>query len=157
MYNSIKKNDTKGGDIMFMLWLTIAIVTLLLDIITSSFLFVWFTIGGMAALIAKTLNYSVQTQSVVFVSVSVVFMAVGYPLVKKTIKKTVPRTATMEEGYIGRVIIVDEDVVEKAMVKIDGIYWTIKNQGTLIKKGDKVKITGIEGNKMLVEKIKGEK
>jgi membrane protein implicated in regulation of membrane protease activity len=138
---------------MFMLWLTIAIITLLLDIITSSFLFVWFTIGGIAALIAMTLNCSEFVQWVVFISVSAVSMAVGYPLVKKTIKKTVPRTATMEEGYIGRELTVDEDVVEKAMIKIDGIYWTIKNQGTPIKKGDKVKITGIEGNKMLVEKI----
>lgn len=138
---------------MFMLWLTIAIITLLLDIITSSFLFIWFTIGGMSALIAMALNYSQFVQWIVFISVSVVFMAVGYPLVKKTIKKTVPRTATMEEGYIGRVITVDEDVIDKAMIKIDGIYWTIKNQGTLIKKGEKVKITGIEGNKMLIKKI----
>jgi membrane protein implicated in regulation of membrane protease activity len=153
LYNNIKKNDAKGGDIMFILWLSIAIVTLLLDIITSSFLFVWFTIGGMAALIAMTLNCTTFVQWVVFISISAVSMAVGYPVVKKTIKKTVPRTATMEEGYIGREIIVDEDVVEKAMVKIDGIYWTIKNQGTLIKKGDKVKITGIDGNKMVVEKI----
>jgi len=138
---------------MFMLWLTIAIITLLLDIITSSFLFIWFTIGGMSALITMSLNYSQFVQCVVFIAVSVVFMAVGYPLVKKTIKKTVPRTATMEEGYIGRVIIVDEDITEKAMIKIDGIYWTIKNQGTLIKKGEKVKIIGIEGNKMLIKKI----
>ena len=138
---------------MFMLWLTIAIITLLLDIITSSFLFIWFTIGGMSALITMSLNYSQFVQCVVFLAVSVVFMAVGYPLVKKTIKKTVPRTATMEEGYIGRVIIVDEDITEKAMIKIDGIYWTIKNQGTLIKKGEKVKIIGIEGNKMLIKKI----
>jgi len=138
---------------MFMLWLTIAIITLLLDVITSSFLFVWFTIGGIAALIAMTLGSTELVQWVVFIAVSLIFMAVGYPIVKKTIKKTVPRTATMEEGYIGREITVDEDVVEKALIKIDGIYWTIKNQGTPIKKGDKVKITGIEGNKMLVNKI----
>lgn len=138
---------------MFMLWLAIAIITLLLDIITSSFLFIWFTIGGMAALIAMTFNYSQYIQWVVFISVSVIFMAVGYPLVKKTIKKTVPRTATMEEGYIGREIIIDEDVIEKALIKIDGIYWTIKNQGTPIKKGDKVIITGLEGNKILIKKI----
>jgi membrane protein implicated in regulation of membrane protease activity len=154
LYNDKKVYYVRGGvDTMFTLWLTISIITLLLDIITSSFLFVWFTIGGMAALIAMTLNCSANVQWIVFILVSVVFMAVGYPLVKRTIKKTVPRTATMEEGYIGRELTVDEDVIEKAMVKIDGIYWTIKNQGTPIKKGDRVKISGIEGNKMLVEKI----
>jgi membrane protein implicated in regulation of membrane protease activity len=73
---------------------------------------------------------------------------------KKTLKNTVIKTSTMEEGYIGREIIVDEDVIETAKAKIDGIYWTIKNVGEPVKKGDKVKITGIEGNKLLVEKEK---
>jgi membrane protein implicated in regulation of membrane protease activity len=63
----------------------------------------------------------------------------------------------MEESYIGREITVDEDLVQTARAKIDGIYWTIKNIGEPVKKGDKVKITGLEGNKLVVKKEKLEK
>jgi membrane protein implicated in regulation of membrane protease activity len=135
------------------LWIFIGIITLILDILTSSFLFVWFTIGSISAIIALVLGHPFSVQVITFTAVSSLFLAVGYPLVKKTIKKTVKRTPTMEETYIGRVLTVDDDVIDKAVVKFDGIYWTIKNEDRTIKKGDSVRITGIEGNKLVVKKI----
>ncbi|MDF2881501.1 MAG: nodulation efficiency protein [Clostridiaceae bacterium] len=136
------------------LWIIIGAAALVADMITSVFLFVWFTIGSIAAIIAMALGYSMTVQVITFVSVSAIFMAVGYPLVKETIKKTVKKTPTMEQGYIGRKITVDEGVIEKAIIKVDGIYWTIKNIGDPIKKGDSVEICDIEGNKLLVRKAK---
>lgn len=136
-----------------MLWIVVGALTLIFDLITSAFLFIWFTIGSISAIIAIILGYGINVQIITFICVSGIFTAVGYPFVKRTIKKTVPRTPRMEERYIGREIIVDEDVVDKAIIKFEGIYWTVKNQGIAIKKGDKVKITGIEGNKILIKKI----
>lgn len=134
-------------------WIVISVAALIVDLATSAFLFLWFTIGGIAAIIAFIFNASTALQIVIFIAVSTISMAVGYPFVKKTLKGTVEKTSTMEETYIGREITVDEDIVEKAIVKIDGIYWTIKNAGEPIKKGDKITITGIEGNKLLVNKL----
>lgn len=138
---------------MWIIWLVIAVSALTIDLITSSFLFVWFTLGGILAIIADLLNYSFTVQILIFISVSALLMAIGYPIVKKTIKKTIPKTPTMEENYIGKQFIIDEDVIDKAMIKYKGIYWTIKNDGDAVKKGDKVKITGIEGNKIIIKKI----
>ncbi|PRR78317.1 hypothetical protein CLLI_17440 [Clostridium liquoris] len=121
--------------------------------ITSNLLFVWFTVGCLASLIALILNYSFTVQLITFVGVSALFMAIGYPLAREALNKTVSKTPTMEEGYIGREITVDDEVIEKAMIKLDGIYWTIKNQGEVIKKGDKAQIIGIEGNKLIVKKL----
>lgn len=139
-----------------MLWIIISVVALVIDITTSAFLFVWFTVGGIGAIIALILGASGTLQIITFIAVTAVSMAIGYPLVRRTLKGTVSKTSTMEESYIGRRITVDEDIVEKASVKIDGIYWTVKNEGTPIKKGDRVKVTGIEGNKIIVRKIEGE-
>jgi len=136
-----------------MLWIVIGVVTLVVDLITSSFLFCWFTIGAIAALIGHTAGASTGVEWVIFLTVSTIAMAIGYPLVKKVIKKSVPKVDTMEEGYIGRNLTIDEEVIEKAQVKVDGIYWTVKNMGTPIRKGDKVQIIGIEGNKLLIKKI----
>jgi membrane protein implicated in regulation of membrane protease activity len=139
------------------IWIIISVAALVIDIATSTFLFMWFTVGGIAAIIALIFGSTVTVQIMVFIAVSAVSMALGYPLVKKTLKVTVKKTPTMEESYIGRELAVDEDLVETARVKIDGIYWTIKNIGEPVKKGDKVKITGIEGNKLVVKKEKLDK
>lgn len=136
------------------LWIIISVVALVVDIATSAFLFMWFTVGGIAAIIALIFGSSTAIQIIVFIAVSAISMAIGYPMIKKTLKSTVPRTNTMEESYIGREIIVDEDVVEKASVKVDGIYWTIKNIGEPVKKGDSVRVTSIDGNKLIVKKEK---
>lgn len=136
-----------------MLWVLIGAIGLVLDLITSAFLFVWFTIGSIAAIICFAVGYGIKIQVITFICVSAIFTAVGYPIVKRTIKKTVAKTPRMEESYIGREITLEDDVMETAIIKFDGIYWTVKNQGEPVKKGDKVKITGIEGNKVIIKKI----
>jgi membrane protein implicated in regulation of membrane protease activity len=134
------------------LWIIISIAALVIDIATSAFLFLWFTVGGIGAIIALMLGSTMAVQTIVFIAVSAVSMALGYPFMKKTLKGTVQKTSTMEESYIGRIITVDEDVIETAKAKIDGIYWTIKNVGEPIRKKDRIKIVGIEGNKLVVKK-----
>lgn len=138
------------------IWILIAAGTLITDIITSAFLFVWFTIGAIAAIIAEIFGGAFSTQLIIFIVVSIITMALGYPVVKKTIKKTVKKTFTTEETYVGRVLTVDEDIAEKAIIKLDGIYWTVKNEGESIRTGDKIQITGIEGNKFKIKKVREE-
>lgn len=139
------------------IWIIISVAALVIDIATSAFLFLWFTVGGIAAIIALIFGSNIAVQVITFIAVSAVSMALGYPLIRSTLKGTIKKTSTMEESYMGREITVDEDLVETARVKIDGIYWTIKNIGEPVKKGDKVKITGLDGNKLVVKKEKFEK
>ena len=73
-------------------WVAVALGALAIDIATSSFMFIWFAIGAIAAIIAMVFNASVVAQAIIFVAVSAISMAVGYPIVKRTIKKTVTKT-----------------------------------------------------------------
>lgn len=134
-------------------WVVVALGALAIDIVTSSFMFIWFAIGAIAAIISIALNAPIAIQAIIFVAVSAVSMAVGYPIVKRTIKKTVSRTPTMEEGYIGTEFIITKDIDIKANIKFQGIYWTVKNVGKPLLKGDLVQIIGIEGNKLLIAKV----
>lgn len=135
-----------------LLWITVSVLALVIDIMTSSFLFIWFSIGGIISMFLTLSNYSFSIQLISFIVTSLILMATGYPFIKKTIKKTVPETLTMEENYIGREFISIKDIEKKAIIKYEGIYWTAKNTGEYINMGDKVKIVGIEGNKLLVKK-----
>lgn len=135
-----------------MLWIIIGAIAVAIDIITSAFLFMWFALGAIAAIIAFMLDFSFAAQIIAFLVVSVVSMLIGYPIVKRTLKKSVKVTKTMEQGYIGRRLTADEDIAERARVKVDGIYWTVQKVGEDIKKGDKVQIVGLKGNKLLIKK-----
>lgn len=134
-------------------WIAVALAALFIDITTSSFMFIWFAIGSIAAIIAMVFGASVVNQTIIFVSVSAAFMAVGYPIVKKTIKKTVTKTLTMEEGYVGKEFTITKDIDVTANIKFQGIYWTVKNVGKPLKNGDSVQVIGLEGNKLLIAKV----
>jgi membrane protein implicated in regulation of membrane protease activity len=135
-----------------MLWIIIGAIAVAIDIITSAFLFMWFALGAIGAIIALMLGFSFTIQIIVFLVVSIVSMLIGYPVVKRTLKKSVKVTKTTEQGYIGRRLTADEEITEKARVKVDGIYWTVQKVGEDIKKGDKVQIVGLKGNKLLIKK-----
>jgi len=137
-------------------WIIVALGALSLDILTANFFFSCFTIGGLAALIASILGQSVQNQIIIFIVVSVASLMTAYPLIRKYLKKSVPRTPTTEEGYVGSVITAEVDVRDTARMKIGGIYWSVVNAGEPILIGEKMKIVDIQGNKFVVKKIEEE-
>lgn len=134
------------------IWIIIAAVAIIIDIATSNFLFAWFTIGAIAAMIADLFGISFGVQVIIFLVINLITVSLGYPWAKKKFKKSVKRTPLMEETYIGRVMKAEEDIIEKAKVKVDGIYWTVLNKGEEIKTGENFKIIGIEGIKLIIKK-----
>lgn len=133
-------------------WIIIAAVAIIIDIATSNFLFAWFTVGAIAAMIADFVGIAFGVQVIIFLVINLITVSLGYPWAKKKFKKSVKRTPLMEETYIGRVMKAEDDIAERARVKVDGIYWTVQNTGEEIKAGDSFKIMGIEGIKLIIKK-----
>jgi membrane protein implicated in regulation of membrane protease activity len=138
------------GGVVF--WVILAIAALVIDIITSSLFFAGFTIGGIFAILTWVAGFDFIAQVGVFGFVSVAAIAIEYFWFRKRLKKSIPKTLRMEEEYIGRSITVEEDIEEKGKIKVDGIYWTAQNSGEPIGKGEKAKIVGIQGNKLVIKK-----
>ncbi|AVP65511.1 nodulation efficiency protein D [Clostridium botulinum] len=138
------------------IWVIVGTAALLLDLATSSFLFVWFTLGAIAALIAQILGYPMAIQIIVFVLISLLCMVLGYPIVKKIIKKQENSILSIEKNYIGEIFIADKDIKDEGVLRFQGVYWRVTNSGDYIKKGDKVKIISVKGNKIFVEKVEEE-
>jgi len=147
---------TIGTNAQIILWITIGIIAIAIDLVTSNLLFIWFTIGCLASLIAIILKCPLNVQIITFLITSTFFIIIGYPLAKETLKKSVKKIETMEEKYINRVITVNENIDNKSLIKLDGIYWTVVNCGKFLKKGDKAKIIRIDGNKLIINKYEGE-
>lgn len=135
---------------LLLFWLALSIGAVLIDIFTSAFLFVWFAIGGFAAVAGGLAGIEFTGQLVIFIGVSLISMAIGYPLAKKKFKNTT-KTPLMEETYLGKEFLAEEEIDKTLRFKVGGIYWTGKNDGAKINKGEKFKIIGIEGNKLLIK------
>ena len=133
-------------------WIIVAAVVIAIDMVTSNFLFAWFAVGAFVAMIADLLGVTFGVQVVLFLVVNLITVSVGYPWAKRKFKEGVKRTPLMEENYIGRVMKAEEDIVDRAKIKVDGIYWTVQNLGEVIKKDESFKITGIEGIKLINKK-----
>lgn len=140
---------------LLIVWILIAVAGIVVDVITSAYLFFAFTVGAIIAIISGMLGATNTTQILIFLLTSGATFGISYPIIKRTLKQTVKRTLRMEEEYIGRELIADEDIADKALIKIEGIYWTVKNLNGVVKKGDRIRVVGIEGNKILVERIEG--
>ena len=138
------------------LWLVIGVGVILLDIGTSLFLFVWFAIGSVVAIIAALVGLSFAWQLILFGISSIIAISIGYPWSRKKFKNTVNRTKLMEEEYIGKTFIASEDIDYRYRFKVSGIYWTGENKGEKILKGQKFQVVGIEGNKVVIEGIREE-
>lgn len=137
-------------------WLIVAVGAFALDVITSSFLFVWFTLGGLAAIIANFLGANFTVQLIVFAVASLISVGLGYPYAKNKFKKGEVKTPLMEETYIGKTFIAQEDIEYSGKAKIGGIYWTVVNEGKVILKGQRFKVIDIDGNKFIVEGMREE-
>jgi membrane protein implicated in regulation of membrane protease activity len=141
---------------MLIFWLVFSVGVILIDVFTSAFLFVWFAFGGAAAIIANLLGANLMGQIVSFGVVSIIAVAIGYPWAKKKFKTSIKRTPLMEETYVGKEFIAEGDIEETTRLKVSGIYWTGCNKGDKIKKGQKFKIVGISGNKLIIKGIEEE-
>ena len=139
--------------IQVILWLLVAIGVFLLDVLSSSFFFVLFSIGAIVAAICAVFQITFMVQVIVFAIVSIISLIIGYPILKKTYKSFNKRTPLMEEGYIGRKIKAENDIVDKAQIKVGGEYWTAINESEIIHSGEEFIITGIEGIKLKIKKV----
>ena len=131
-------------------WILVAVFLIAIDVITSSFIFMWFSLGAIVAIILSLFEVTVVWQIIAFLIVGVATVSIGYPWAKKKFKADVNQLPTMEQTYIGKVMVANEDMGETSKIKVSGIYWTAYNKGKVIEKGQEYIITGIEGNKLIV-------
>ena len=64
-------------------WILVAIFVIAIDIVTSSFIFMWFSIGALVAIILSLLGLSVIWQIIAFLVIGVATVSIGYPWAKK--------------------------------------------------------------------------
>jgi membrane protein implicated in regulation of membrane protease activity len=135
-------------------WACIIAAALIIEYFTCDFTSVWFSVSGAASLVLASFNIDLNIQIIVFIVLSVIMILSLRPVCKKFFTdKTTPTNA---DANIGKVVkLLDDTADGKANIKINDVIWTAVCRDNL-PKDTAVKITGIDGNKFIVEEFKEE-
>ena len=145
---------------MFWVWLSIIVVTVLVEVVTTDLVSIWFTFGAIVPLILASINVlNPIWQTVIFVIISAVLIATLRKTTLKYLFKNSKESKTNLDAFIGQKfrLIDGTDFETLGKVKVKDIEWSVKgeNQQT-IKKGQVVEVIRVEGNKFIVKPSKEE-
>lgn len=138
-----------------MLWVTVILVTVAVEAVTLSLNSIWFSVGGIAALIAASIGFGFGSQLVVFVLFSAALLVLVRPFCKRFLR---PKgAATNADRVIGQTAVVTEaidNMQASGAVKVFGQVWsarTVDSDGCPV--GALVRIREIQGVKVIVERV----
>lgn len=134
-------------------WLALLVVFLVAEAACPVHLVsIWFAVGALVAMIICLLGGPVWLQTILFVLVSGVLLALLWPLVRKYM--TPKLTATNVDSVIGStglVTVAIDNVAAAGQVKLGAMVWTARStSGESIPEGVRVRVDRIEGVKVFV-------
>lgn len=134
-------------------WLIIALVCGVIEILTAGFWFLWLALAGLltALLVRLGLLPGVSGQIITFSIITLVLIVFTRPIVMRFIKTNDTHSNT--KALIGQTGIVTGAITahQFGQVKVNGEIWTAASEESL-QVDSRVKIIGIDGVKLLVEK-----
>ena len=140
---------------MWQIWLIIAGVCLIGEIMTNGFLVFWLSIGALLSMIVSFFTDNIIIQTAVFVISSAILIFATKPFVKKFAKtKDVKTNAFSIIGQNGIVTKDIDSINSKGQVKIDGETWSAVGKDDIdIPKGTEIEVVEIKGVKAIVKPV----
>ena len=141
---------------MWQIWLIIAILFFILEMMGPSFLLFWVGVGALLAMVVSIFVDSLVIQIGIFVLSSTLLLFCTRSFVKKMTKNDT--TLTNAYANIGKQGIVTQEINSIkgiGQVKVDGEVWSAKSStNEIIEKGELITIVKLDGVKAIVEKSK---
>ncbi|MFA5693066.1 MAG: NfeD family protein [Acholeplasmataceae bacterium] len=139
---------------MVWIWFVVLIAALVLEFITVDFVSMWFAIAAVPIIvIAWIWPELIYLQVILFFVIGFLLMILTRPLLVRYFRKNV--VSTNVDSYIGKEAIVKELITptKNGTVLFESLIWTAVSKEE-ISPNTLVKILAVEGNKLIVSKIK---
>jgi len=137
---------------MWYIWLILAGIFVIAEIVTMGFLVFWLGLGALCAMLTSFITDNIIIQTTVFVITSTLFICLTRQLSKKLSKND--KKITNSNAIIGKKAIVIKDIdptLGVGQIKVNGEVWSAKcEDGTTIKEKTEVLILRIDGVKAVV-------
>ena len=140
--------------VAWQIWLIIAGICLVIEILTVGFLVFWFALAAGITAIFSIFVDNIIAQTAIFVILSIIFIACTRKFANKLAKKD--NTITNAKTVVGKEGVVKKEIssTKFGQVKIEGDLWTAKlddNCKDSIPEGSLVNVLDIDGVKVVVE------
>lgn len=138
------------------LWLTLAVVFAIGEVVTTGFFLLWFAIGAAVSAVAAALGLGLVGQLTIFLAVSALLILFTRPLVHRMIEKRRPAYQTNVGALVGKIgtVVRRVDAMDvSGQVKIEGEVWTAFTAGAAIPEGALVLIDRVDGVKLHVRPV----
>ena len=140
---------------MWQIWLLLAGLFFIGEMITVGFLIFWLGIGALLAMIVSFFTTNIIIQTAVFVISSIILILSTKPFVKKFVD--VKKTNTNVFSIIGKKALVIKEIDPinaKGQIKVNSEIWSAESEnGEKIEEGSEVEIIRINGVKAIVKKV----
>lgn len=135
------------------IWLVVLAILLVIEFLTLGLTTVWFAGGALVAFLVSLAGGPLWLQLLLFIAVSVVLLLFTRPLAVKYLNKDVQKTNVNSiPGQKGIVTATIDNLKAEGQVTIQGMEWTARaKNGNTIEKGKVVRVTAVEGVKLIVE------
>lgn len=139
---------------MWQIWLIIAGVCMIIEMLTVGFLVFWFAIGALIAMIFSFFVDHVVIQTSIFLICSTILLFATKPFVEK-IQKSIPNYKTNSSSIEGEKGIVTSEIDPAkgiGQIKVHSEIWSAKSSdGSIIPLGTDITVEKIEGVKAIVK------
>lgn len=134
-----------------LIWVFLAIIFVIFELITTTFFLVWFAVGSIVAAILNYLGFDVYVQFIAFVVVSLILILSTRKFADKiTPEPNKKTTASRLIGKQGKIIRKLDD--NNYIVSVSGEEWSAKGEEDM-DIDDKVEIIGIESIKLIIKRM----
>lgn len=141
------------------LWMVVIIASVAIEAFTLDLTSLWFSFGGVAALLAASLGAGWLAQLIIFTAVSAVLLVLVRPVTRRLLKPKGARTnADRILGEEAVVTVPIDNTAAQGEIKLMGQVWSARSaDGAMIPQGSRVRVREIVGVKAIVEAMAPEK
>ncbi len=141
---------------MLYVWLAITVIAIIVEVITTDMLSIWFAGGSLLALISVPLKAPLILQICIFIVVSLVLLLVFRKMVLKKLNEG--KSNLNADSAIGKefLLLTAVGFNKPGTIRVNDVVWgaVCEEQSVIIPENTKVKVVGIKGNKYLIEEVK---
>ena len=141
---------------MWIIWLSLFVVMLIVEALSTELVSIWFSFGALIALIVSFIDkVPWWVEVIVFIVVSIATLLAMRPVLKRYFKTNVIKTNV--DSYTGKrgYVIEDIEYLKPGAVKIGDVSWTAipvdKDQKIL--ENEIIEVVSVSGNKLIVRKV----
>jgi membrane protein implicated in regulation of membrane protease activity len=127
------------------------------EIFTAGFLLLWFGVGAFLAAGLALLGAGSIYQMLSFILTSLILIVLSRTIFKRFLFRKEVGISTNVEALIGQEALVMQMIEgrsKRGLVKIGGETWSAITEEGRIDRDEVVRVKGVVGNKVLVEKLK---